>query len=162
MSLNEDLETFFPGNKIYGPYVSNQDGRSRMTFRERRDDGKVIKGGKSFSMSLARAKMTVKEGRILEDYEEVDHRDEDNTNDSDDNLQLLNTLVHNQKTAAEAFLSQNEKSTVSCPNCGDHFFCERSRKQAAESKGRKPCCSRHCSSALYARNQNMEKTVSGL
>jgi hypothetical protein len=161
MSLLKEVEQFFPNTKAYGPYISKQDGRSRITFREIRSDGLLIKGGRSFTMSLARAKMTVKEQRILDNHEEVDHRDEDKTNDSDSNLQILNTQTHCNKTIGEIFVKRNEKPLVSCPNCLSDFFCSVDQIKVAESKGRQPCCSRYCSSALYARNQNMVTSVSG-
>lgn len=154
MEIHEELERLHPNTKVYGPYVSKADGRSRVVFRETRSDGSVIRGGKSFSMSLARAKMTVKEGRILSQQEEVDHRDEDRTNDDIDNLQILDKIKHQYKSAGEAFVRTNNNEMVSCPNCGTDFFCDRTRFNVAAEKGKTPCCSRSCSSKLYGANQH--------
>lgn len=46
-------------------------------------------GLKRTTISYARYLMSVKEGRVLEEYEEVDHIDNDKTNDEISNLQIL-------------------------------------------------------------------------
>lgn len=157
MSIHEGLERLFPGKKVYGPYTDKTDGRSRVVLREIDDNGNTFRGGKSSSMSLARAKMSVKENRILEAYEEVDHKDEDKTNDNIDNLQILHKYSHELKSAAESHLRTSQQTMEVCPNCLSDFFCESFRKKTAEQKGRSPCCSQSCSSLFYGENQYTKK-----
>lgn len=94
------------------------------------------------SRSLARYKLSVHLGRILEKWEQVDHIDGNKTNDSLDNLQILTIAENNRK-------ARREQGTVGIPielicshchklfrrpknqynhkaNCGQtRFFCSR-------------------------------------
>ena len=61
--------------------VTNKENRNMVCLVNDRVDRTTI--------ALARYKMSVKLGRMLRDDEQVDHIDNDKTNDSIDNLQLL-------------------------------------------------------------------------
>ena len=72
-------------------YVNNE-GRRLIKFIK---DKKHIKG-----MAYARYLLSVKLGRFLTDDEQVDHIDNDKTNDSIDNLQILTPKANTDKYQA--------------------------------------------------------------
>lgn len=149
------VSALHPGYRIYGPYIS-ADGRKRLTFRQIDDEGRVRKvGSRSFSMAWSRAKMTAKLNRLLLKSEEVDHKNEDYTNDEFSNLQVLTVEDHLRKSGAENTRRQSARTHEVCPCCEQKFLCRGDLKRAAEAKGRKPCCGRKCSSKMYAKNQYM-------
>lgn len=94
--IRDRLKLLYPNMKVYGVY-RDKDGRGYVVFAELDDRGKVIKKGKRFSMAFARAAMQAKLGRILESWEEVDHKDGDCTNDKFSNYQVLTKEQHNLK-----------------------------------------------------------------
>lgn len=148
LDFSGKLEQLYPNTRWYGPYTGLF-GRKYVVCRETRE-GKAVKSGKSFSMSFARAKVQANLGRILTVTEEVDHIDGNCTNDELDNLQVLSTGEHRSKTAQEVSLKCNKRTTEECPCCSKNFVCGPFRKRIAEEKGRHPCCSRKCSSTMYA------------
>lgn len=147
------LAKLYPGFKVYGPYLGD-DGRRRVVFKET-NDGVVTRQGTSFSMSYARAIMISIEGRILSPEEEVDHRDEDRSNDHPSNLRILSKDDHDIRSRISVSKNQSNRKLVTCPACLTAFMCPMYRIKAAETKGKKPCCSRSCSSRYYGSNQYM-------
>lgn len=147
LEIFEILSSIYAGFKIYGPYIGS-DGRARVVFKEMME-GKTSKAGKTFSMAWARAKMTAKRGFKLGEEEEVDHIDEDPTNDDFKNLQILQDTEHRKKSVKNAPQCQSKRTLERCPSCGEFFSCRVFRKKIANKKGRQPCCSRSCSSKLY-------------
>ncbi|CAL1777708.1 HNH endonuclease [Acinetobacter phage vB_AbaM_KissB] len=95
------------------------------------------------TISYARYLMCVKVGYIIGDEYEVDHKDNDRTNDDIENLQILSKEEHRNKTNSTRVRSV---TTLSCPQCGSDF--ERFTNQIK--KGTNPKCSRRCN-ALYNR-----------
>ena len=128
MSLNSDLEKLYPNTRVYGPYTSNQDGRQRVVFRETRDDGTVIKGGKSFSMSHGRAILTVNEGRVLHTRETADHVDENKTNDTPGNIQNLTLHENIKKHVLEKKGFIRKETPQYCERCGEPIFSSKIRR----------------------------------
>src|SRR5687767_8198058 len=100
--------------EIYGPYVSEKDGRKRITIYE--DDGTT------HSMQYCKYLMECKLGRKLTKDETVDHIDDDKTNDDINNLQILsradNTAKENRRRAKQRKLI--------CTTCGyKNCICEK-------------------------------------
>jgi hypothetical protein len=76
--------------KIYGPYL-RKDGRKHVVI--------VHPDGRKQTKSYPRLLLEQKLGRELTKEETVDHKDDDFTNDSLDNLQIL-SLANNAKKSA--------------------------------------------------------------
>lgn len=74
--------------KIYGPYVC-QDKRKRIVI--------IWPDGFQTSISYARFLMEKALDRYLSSHEEVDHIDDDKTNDVITNLQILSSLENREK-----------------------------------------------------------------
>jgi hypothetical protein len=110
-------------------------------LRQRKDGRRVVDLFNSnkdrTTTAYARYLLGVKHNRILEDWEEADHRDDDFTNDCIDNLQILESVAHRRKSAQ----NRGGRTIVSliCPVCGITF--EREKRQV---KVAYPKCSRHC------------------
>ena len=90
--LLEKIE--YPFSRLYTKaYVyTNNEGRKVIRFKK---DGITVKG-----MAYSRYLMAVKLGRFLTDEEQVDHIDNDKTNDSIDNLQILTAKENTDKYQA--------------------------------------------------------------
>ena len=115
---------------VYGPYWHKQEGR-RIVFV-------LWKGKPRTSTSYARYLMSVKLGRILEPSEQVDHINNDKTDDRIENLQILNHAENVEKSAKGRAMVN-----LQCPQCGVGFT--RERRQTHLVKGGRPtCCSKSC------------------
>lgn len=121
-------------HKVYGPYT-RKDGRQHV----------IHYYGNNFrvTQSYPRYLMEQKLDRELEDWEEVDHIDNDPTNNSIDNLQILTQRENQQK---EADRRTKEVWDFTCPICGVFFQKEarfvRWNNIVRKKKG--PYCSRSC------------------
>lgn len=86
--------------------------------------------------------MSVKEGRILSQHEEVDHLDGDKLNDSIDNLEIV---TREENVRRRNKLSKITTVNLKFPFCKEYF--ERGRRQTHLVKGGdKTFCSRSCAS----------------
>lgn len=85
--------------------------------------------------------MSIKLGRILSSEEEVDHIDNDKTNDSIENLQILSKSENRKKLS---FISKRNKIELTCPNCKNIFIREKRQTHLIKG-GTHTCCSRKCS-----------------
>lgn len=85
----------------------------------------------------------IKEGRILSPNEEVDHIDNDKTNDTLENLQIISGRENRKKQATGRTMI-----TLSCDGCGKLFNRER-RQVIYKPSGHKKFCSKDCRSNLY-------------
>lgn len=102
-------------------------------------------GRSSWKMTVARYKMCVYLGFILSKGMEVDHIDEDRTNDSLSNLQVLSRCDNSRKAAAHKGRAYVE---LRCPWCSKTFIRER-RQTFLGVKGRKfTTCGRSCGGRL--------------
>lgn len=121
MSFNEDLEKFYPGCKVYGPYKTSN-GRSKVIIKELSDEGKVARSGKIRSITYARSLMILKEKRILATEEEVDHVDENKSNDDISNLQILTEAENIRKNTLfkQGFIRKDLAQL--CKECGEEVF----------------------------------------
>ena len=84
--------------------------------------------------------MSVKEKRVLRPDEQVDHIDENPTNDDITNLQLLTleeNVYKNCKTRCKKMV------LLKCPNC-DKVFSREKRNSFVVKGGSYSACSRHC------------------
>jgi hypothetical protein len=130
-------EIYGCGVRLLGPYRCN-DGRVRVdvcTPHERK------------TCQLARVKLEIKLKRKLEKGEEVDHIDEDKTNDDYDNLQLL-TREGNISKSRRAGV---EYETHHCKTCGTEVI--RRTAYMRQRRGRYVFCSCSCSSTYWKANQ---------
>lgn len=104
-------------------------------------------GLRRHTISYARYLMSVKLGRELTKEEQVDHIDNDKTNDTIDNLQILTVQENNRK----ALVGLTKRVVdFKCPSCGRVFT-----RLATESISKKNkvfySCSRSCSGKFVAR-----------
>ena len=119
--------------ELYGPYL-RKDSRKHFVV--------IYSDGSKGSLSYPRWLMEQHLGRQLEDWEHVDHIDNDKTNDDISNLQLL-TVQENSKKNAELYPA--ELFYFFCPFCGNG-----SKKYMRNVRGNwkkkksGPFCSRSC------------------
>lgn len=129
----------YPGFHVNGPYFIEKKGRWQVN---------LCKASEIIPMNLSRFIYQEYVGRILDTIEEVDHIDEDRTNDSIENLQVLTKAEHNTK--GKSVYEKLIKPV--CPSCGEEFTMTNvqqaifHRKKRPNSNG--PFCSRKCS-AVY-------------
>lgn len=64
--------------------------------------------------------MSVKCGMIISPEYEVDHIDEDHTNDNINNLQILTVAQHLEKSNKKLKIGRNVVTLI-CPNCNEPF-----------------------------------------
>jgi endogenous inhibitor of DNA gyrase (YacG/DUF329 family) len=134
----------YPGFHVNGPYFIEAKGRWQVN---------VCKGAITIAMNLSRFKMQEHLGRILEPTEDVDHIDEDKTNDELSNLQVLDKPEHASKSKSV----YPKLIAVVCPSCGEEFTMTNvqqaiyQRKKRTGSDG--PFCSRRCSTTYYHRHK---------
>lgn len=149
MDFKKLLELYPEFSKIHGPYFSSRDGRGIINLYYEGD----YKVRKSKTISLPKAMMEIKLGRKLKPNEFVDHIDNDPTNNTYSNFQLLspadNTYKNRKRLVMELFI---------CAECSKEF--ERwdkyvQRNQVKRQKGG-PFCSRSCA-GLYSQRIQMLK-----
>lgn len=102
--------------------------------------------------------MSVKEKRILEPYEHVDHIDDNRLNDNIDNLQILSLPENNRK---EAKRRGKRMVKLKCPNCGKIFIKQRGKTFLSKG-GNFTACSRSCSGrfgTLFYNNPNDQNLI---
>lgn len=136
--------------KIYGPYTL-PDGRKHVI---------VYQKGKRRTVSYPKFLIEQALGRILHSDEEVHHKDEDFTNNSLDNLEVLNRSNH-RKIHLKKDAQHRIFHTYVCPCCSNEFEKEyRSVRNNQESKGRPgPFCSRSCSGRFNQMKQTSFRPI---
>jgi hypothetical protein len=101
--------------------------------------------------------MSVKEGRVLEEFEHVDHINNDPLDDRIENLQILSLAQNNKKYQSEVLKGRLMVELI-CP-CGTQFSKERRNTHILESNGAKNTyCSRRCSST-FGKSLKETKTI---
>lgn len=124
----------YAGWKVYGPYLHKKMQRKMVVLVSESDH--TVKT----STSYARYLMSNHLGRILEDWEEVDHIDNDALNDDVANFQIL---TRPQNTAKRIATQTRKMIKLACPQCEIVFTKE--YHQTHWTKGGRPtCCSRSC------------------
>ena len=134
-----------PEHKLYGPYVSKQDGRRRVVL--------VFNDGTKTTRSYAKYLYELHIGPVPEGLT-VDHIDEIKDNDFIDNFQLLTRM----ENAAKAWLREDRQRQQYfkgiCSECNSEFekplnHVKHNKKQSKAG----PFCSRSCAGKYNARNQ---------
>lgn len=123
--------------KIHGPYTYNSGpNKGRRYVNIRRDDGSKT------SMLYSRYIYEATYGSIPEGMQ-VDHIDEDKTNDAIENLQLLTSSDNLRKNIAVR--PREELVTFTCPQCGNEATKLARNVRANQKKGHAgPFCGRTC------------------
>ena len=121
--------------KIYGPYT-RKDGRQHIIKYE---------NGKRTTQSYPRYLMEQKLGRELLPNEEVDHIDDDFTNNDIDNLQILTGTANKKKEMAREHRKAKLYHGV-CSVCGASFTkpLHYVKHNQGSNKKAGPFCSRSC------------------
>lgn len=116
----------------------------------------LFNGRKDRSLvSYARYLMSVKLGRFLTKDEHVDHIDEDKTNDSIDNLQVISkeeNIKKNHKHRLRARGLESAKCLLECSVCQKPFLKRSKVVIESHRTGRTITCSRGCSAKLQLRS----------
>jgi hypothetical protein len=128
----EQVQKLYPKVKaVYGPYTRKQDGRAIVILYD---------GDKRTAKLLAKIRLEIKLNRCLSRDETVDHKDDDITNDTEDNLQLLSRVENAKKSA-----KRNGPVQAKCRWCEKVFTLTKHQyaKRLVLKEG--PFCSRQCS-----------------
>lgn len=135
----------FDEYKIYGPYGS----RRKMVA--------LVSADHRTTMSYARYLMCLHLERELTDQEEVDHIDDDCTNDIIENLQTLTPEQNREKQ--NRLRRAKSLVTLTCPQCDQEFTRPRryTKLRNPNLKGIS-CCSRRCS-ILYNKTGRKRREV---
>ena len=96
----------YDGIKFYGPYL-RKDGRKHLVYKL---------DGKHKSLSYPKYLMECHLGRYLEEWETVDHIDEDFTNDDINNLRVISRLDNIARS-----VKRNHDVEMVCPECDVKF-----------------------------------------
>lgn len=130
----------YDGYKIYGPY-----GKRRKVIC-------LVSTERRTTMAYARYLMSLKLGRPLAEDEEVDHLDDDCTNDDIKNLQIL---TPEENRAKQARLRREQALvTLVCPECNTEFTRFRRYTNLRSNGSESPsCCSRSCSAKFHNRGR---------
>ena len=108
-----DLEYPFSSLWKSGYIVVNSEGRRNVILFNSQTNRSTV--------SYARYLMSVKLGRFLTDQEEVDHIDDNKTNDDPNNLQILTPEQNREKQRLHYINSVQQKFDLACPYCGKDF-----------------------------------------
>lgn len=136
------IKTKFPFDDYNGYIVTNPENRRNVCLVHK-------KTKKRTTISYARYLMSVKEKRILERTEEVDHKDGDKTNDEIKNLQILSKADNIRKSFVESGRTL-KMIELECPSCKNNFI--RNLGNSHIQKGSSfTVCSKQC---LYAMLRN--------
>lgn len=122
--------------KIYGPYT-RKDGRQQLV---------VIQNGKKTTISYPKWIMQQHLGRKLEDWETIDHIDNNPKNNKIKNLQILSRKENALKSVKYA-----EKIELKCKCCGVLFFRRKAKEQYERNIRSKdgPFCSKKCVGKIH-------------
>lgn len=133
-----------------GYLVTNKDNRRQIIlYNDNRNRS---------TTSYARYLMSCKLGYYVPDEYEVDHIDNDKTNDSLDNLQLLSKKDNVRKYS---LLDNPAKLiTLVCPVCSTEFQRPKNRAYSKTRLGKEQCCSRECGNIKGNTSSNLCKPKS--
>ena len=132
------------------PYNTKWDSGYIVTNGENRRIVCLVGGERRSTTSYARYLMSTSLGRFLESREQIDHIDEDKTNDTLENLQILTVAENNIKYARSKGRLVAE---LKCPVCSKIFVRRKGRTQAVNCfAGRVTCCSMECKNEFIKSN----------
>jgi len=93
--------------------------------------------------------MSVSQGRLLTRDEQVDHINDDKTDDSIENLQILSAEANKRKQEDLYRQTHQLETELKCPVCDASFMISSRNYRYHTNKGRVNfCCSRSCSVKL--------------
>lgn len=136
------IETEFPFDNENGYVVKNRDNRKMVCLVNKHTKRRT-------TISLARYLMSVKEKRILDSKEHVDHINGNKEDDRIENLQILSQLENSRKSFLERKLTL-KMVTLKCPECGK-IMEKPLRNTHLQKKGHYSSCSRECSYSILRR-----------
>ncbi len=108
-----DLEYPYSAEYQAGYIYVNNEARRCVTLKDSH--------GATTGTTYARYLMAVKLGRFLTDQEEVDHIDNNKTNDDPNNLQILTPEQNREKQRLHYLNNVQQKFDLACPYCGKDF-----------------------------------------
>ena len=105
----------YPFTELYNAGYTHVGNEGRKLITLKKFNGELV------GTSYARYLMAVKLGRFLTDQEEVDHIDNNKTNDDPNNLQILTPEQNREKQRLHYINSVQQKFDLACPYCGKDF-----------------------------------------
>ncbi len=96
------------------------------------------------TISYARYLVCIHLGYILSDEYEVDHKDDDKTNDDFGNLQILTKEQNRLKEQYRYVMYEQEHYGFTCPVCETNFLLDKRQAYKYISTNKQPTCSRGC------------------
>ena len=105
----------YPFTELYNAGYTHVGNEGRKLITLKKFNGELV------GTSYARYLMAVKLGRFLTDQEEVDHIDNNKTNDDPNNLQILTPEQNREKQRLHYINNVQQKFELVCPNCGCNF-----------------------------------------
>ena len=150
-SVKIELEYPYNEHWKFGYIVTNPENRKNVILYNSPSDRTTT--------ALARYMLSVELGRYLEPHEQVDHIDEDKTNDTISNLQILTVKENNIKHSN--FVGGAKWVDIQCPICGKIFSTEKRNTFLLKCYyGQIQTCSRRCggqSCSIYKNLTPLEK-----
>ena len=141
MKATRAKSSVYDGYTVYGPYGS------------KRKIVVLVSPGHRTTMYYARYLMSLHVGRELTDDEEVDHVDDDYTNDVIENLQILTPEQNREKQ--NRLRLQRSLVTLTCPECRREFTRPRRDTNLRPGGPESPsCCSRSCSVSYHNKRRS--------
>lgn len=129
--------------KVYGPYISKQDGRKRVIVK--------FPNGRKTTVSYPKYLVEMYLNRYLDDKETVDHIDGDFTNNNLSNLRLVDRTIHAKQDAVHL-----KSVTVNCVYCKKLFTISGNKLRNRNRRNNSGFCSRSCS-GKYGKNVQLNK-----
>ena len=146
--MSEKIELEYPYNERWkhGYIVTNTENRKNVILYNNNNDRSTT--------ALARYRMAVELGRFLEEYEHVDHIDNDKTNDCIDNLQILS--VRENIIKQTNFYGGSKWLELVCPVCNRTYIRKKGNTFTTPAKyGQLLTCGRSCSNSANHRFKNL-------
>jgi len=142
------IETKFPYNDYVGYIVNNPKDRKKLCLVHKQTKQRT-------TVSYARYLMAVKEKRLLNSNEQVDHIDENRHNDVIENLQILTGFENSKKNRIARKLSR-KWLLLECPGCKIVF--EKLHNQSfITKKGLFNACSNTCKYNVLKKGLSIEE-----
>lgn len=142
------IETKFPFKQYNGYVITNNEDRKMVCLKHRKNKTRT-------TISYARYLMSVKEKRILDKSEQVDHIDGNKKNDNIRNLQILS----GRNNVVKYLIQKNRTRKMvelKCPGCNTNF--EKELGQCFLQKGGHfGCCSRKCLHKILEKGYSIDK-----
>lgn len=130
---------------VYGPYISKDDGRSRVI---------LYKGRIKKTMSYPKFLWWKEKGELIGEDQNIHHKDKDFTNNSIENFEVVNLHDH-MKNHLKPDAFSRTFDTFKCPTCSIEFSKAlkevRNNQQSKKRPG--PFCSKRCAGRFNQRQQ---------